>query len=157
MKRILFIAPDITVKGGLSAVTKTLMKEFKANKDVEANLYHTYIEGINPLLRIVYFLFRFFCFIFLPLKYDVFYLHVGSFGSFYRKSLYSFYLKIFKKNVVLHVHAPNLEVFLESNNFNRKLSKRVFNLADRIYVLSANMYQIVNNHCDNENIKINKK
>ena len=154
MKRILFIAPDITVKGGVSAVIETLMEELSRNKDVKASLYHTYIEGINPVLRIIYSLFRFFCFVFIPFKYHVFYLHVGSFGSFYRKSLYSFYLKLLKKPVVLHVHAPNLKVFLESNNFNRKLSRRVFNLADKIYVLSRNMYQIVNNYCDNQNIEI---
>lgn len=155
MKKILIIAPDLSVKGGVSSVVKSLMTEMERRGN-EVKLYSTYIDTIHPLLRVLYSLFRIFNFMarLQPFKYDVFYLHVCAFGSFYRKFFYVLLLSILRKPVILHQHAADLELFLNKNKFNKWLGRLVFGSSSKIFVLSENMKQITKAVTDNENIFI---
>ena len=155
MKKILIIAPDLSVKGGVSSVVQSLMTEMERRGN-RVKLYSTYVDTIHPLLRVIYSLFRIFSFVvrLQPFKYDVFYLHACAFGSFYRKFFYVMLLSLFRKPVILHQHAADLEIFLNKNKFNKRLGQWVFGASSKIFVLSENMRVITKEVTDNENIII---
>ncbi|WP_027087614.1 glycosyltransferase family 4 protein [Cohnella panacarvi] len=155
MKKILIISPDLSVKGGVSSVVKSLMTEMEKRGD-KVRLYSSYIDSVHPILRVLYSLIRFFGFIarLHPFKYDVYYLHACAFGSFYRKFLYVMLLSILRKNVVLHQHAADLELFLNKNRFNKRLGKLAFKSSTKIFVLSEDMKRITATVTDNESIHI---
>ncbi|MBO9599937.1 MAG: glycosyltransferase family 4 protein [Cohnella sp.] len=155
MKKILIIAPDLSVKGGVSSVVKSLMTEMEKRGDT-VRLYSTYIDSVHPILRVLHSLIRVFGFIarLHPFTFDVFYLHACAFGSFYRKFIYVMLLRMLRKPVILHQHAADLELFLNKNRFNNWLGKLAFKSSTKIFVLSDHMKRITQAVTDNGNIHI---
>lgn len=155
MKKILILSPDLSVKGGVSSVVRSLMIEME-KRNIYVKNYSTYIDTLHPIMRVLYSLVRIFNFfaVLYPFRYDVFYLHVSAFGSFYRKFFYVVLLNFLRKTVILHQHAADLEIFLNKNRFNKWLGKLVYRSSTKIFVLSENMGKITKKNTNNENIYI---
>lgn len=73
--------------------------------------------------------------------------------SFYRKMIFVFLAKMFRKKVLLHVHS-DFEKFYKDSRINRYLITRVFNSVDLILVLSRSIKRCVEKYSDNKNIRI---
>lgn len=151
MKKILIISADLSVKGGVSSMISSLLDEFSEHKNIRVDFYSTYIDSIPPLARVFHSLLRVIIFFmsFKFVKYDVFYIHVCAFGSFYRKTIYVMLLSALGKKVVIHQHAADLEIFLKKNKLNHWIGRAVYSLSSKIIVLSENMKEITETNTRN--------
>lgn len=121
--KILMIGPSITkAKGGMSSVILNLTKSSVLNKDNSIEAYPSYIDG-NKLVSVFYGLFSLLRFYFTKRDYDIYHLHVASYGSTFRKRLYLKIIKKWNKKAVLHIHGGGFIDFYnhQSSNNQRKI------------------------------------
>lgn len=89
-------------------------------------------------------------------RYDYFYtvFSLSTFGSLKTLFVILAYALSGKKQVVLHIHRGDFEVFYSKNIINAFISKLVFKMTDRLIVLSQNQKQEFLNYFQKENIYI---
>lgn len=137
MKRILEVGPGPKYsKGGIATVISTIMNDKKLLQQFKIDIHESYCEG-NLIKRISFSIIMYLKFIFIYKKYDVFHIHMASYGSTFRKGYYVRFLKKRNKKVILHVHGGEYLLFYEKLNTHKKhVVENIWNLSDIVIVLS---------------------
>lgn len=138
MIRVLEVGPSpFRSKGGMATVIKEFLNDDLSDEmNISVDYYETYVDG-NKIYRLFFCLFSFFKFLFCFRKYDIFHIHVASYGSTFRKCKYINFLKYFNQKIVLHMHGAEFEsFFINLNNSKQEYIKNSFNKCDKIIVLS---------------------
>lgn len=138
--KILFVNSDMTSRGGIASVIQTLYEEnVSQNAPIGLSLLKTshYMDKskISELVLFVEAFFR--CLYMLLFKnIDIVHIHSSAGISFYRKCIFFFLSKSFRKKTIFHLHSSRFYEFFLTNNFlKNSLIKFVFNHADAVLVL----------------------
>lgn len=153
--KILMIGPDKNAQGGIASVIK-LYEDFKLDFDNVIYL-STYTDGTILLKFIVYFFFLLKYLILLLFRQDIrlVHIHTSSNGSFFRKSIISYFAKLFHKKTILHVHGSEfMEFYASSFNFVKKIIKNTLDNVDLVIVLSQQWKDNILTISKNSNIKV---
>jgi glycosyltransferase involved in cell wall biosynthesis len=137
MKRILQIAPSITVKGGISTVLKMYFETDLASQyDLKVVATHKdgtklakvgiMLAGIMKLIKIL-----------ITNSIDIVHIHCGDIPSPYRKYIFFKISRWFKCSVILHLHgALFIEQYQVASGFWKLRLQRFFEGADKVICLS---------------------
>ena len=88
-RKILIIGPSINhSKGGMATVIEGIVTDSKLNSKHSIDAHESYSDG-NIIYRIIFSIIAYIRFIFIYNKYDIFYIHMASYGSTFRKGYYS--------------------------------------------------------------------
>ncbi|EKE04302.1 MAG: Glycosytransferase [uncultured bacterium] len=154
-EKILMIGPDINCKGGISSVI-----ELYKNSDIFINgikLLSTYKEGNIFYKNFVYLLFliRYVAVLSTDSDIGIVHIHTSSRGSFLRKFIALNIAKLFNKQVLLHIHGSEFNVFYEKSSIIiRNLVRYALNKSDTIITLSSYWQSEITKICQNEKIKV---
>lgn len=122
-KKILIIGPSTRrSKGGMATVIEGIMTDNKLNSNYNIKMHESYSDG-NILYRLIFSIVAYIRFIFIYNKYDLFYIHMASYGSTFRKGYYIRFLNKRNKKIILHVHGAEYLIFY--NNLSEKKKKKV--------------------------------
>lgn len=137
MKKILEIGPGPKYSnGGIATVISTITNDKKLLQQFRIDIHESYCEG-NLFKRVSFSVIMFLKFIFIYKKYDIFHIHMASYGSTFRKGYYVRFLKKRNKKVILHVHGGEYLLFYEKLNTKKKhIVDNIWNLSDIVIVLS---------------------
>lgn len=143
MKRILEIGPGPkNSKGGIATVISNIVGDTILLSQFELEVHESYCDG-NPLKRILFSIKMFIKFLTLYKKYDIFHIHMASYGSTFRKGCYVRFLKKRNKKVVLHVHGGEYLLFYNNLSINKKnIVNQIWRMADVVIVLSDKWKEI---------------
>lgn len=130
MKRnILVIGPSIKQsKGGMATVIDGIMNDQMLNSENNIDFHESFIDG-NIVSRLLFSLKAYIQFRAIYSKYDIFHIHVASYGSTFRKGYYVNFLNKKNKKIVLHVHGAAYVKFY--NELNEKKKKKVYEIWDK--------------------------
>lgn len=135
--RILEIGPSTTrSKGGMSTVISGISESEELNGIHDIDLFESYIDG-NILRRLLFSICSYFKLYKLYKNYDLFHIHMASYGSAFRKIYYIRFLKKKRKKVIVHIHGAEYLTFYSS--LSRRKQKYVINnlnKSDMIIALS---------------------
>ncbi|MDF2013285.1 glycosyltransferase family 4 protein [Priestia megaterium] len=143
--RILVVGSSLKDKGGIVTVIKNIedssINDYYILKRIETYITGSIIKRFNifilAILRLLYALISF--------RPDIVHIHMSEKGSFYRKTIILIISKIFRKNVILHIHSASFDEFYNSNNIQKKFIKFILNRADKLVVLSKQWEQYYSN------------
>ena len=136
-KKILQVAPDLSVKGGISSVLKMYLKTDLPHK-YHFDFVTTHVDGakIRKFIAMIYGIFKF-VFVLSTQSIAIVHIHCGDIPSPYRKL---FFLKIsqwFKRPTILHLHgALFLKQYQKASVFWKKQLKYLFEQSDAVICLS---------------------
>lgn len=150
---VLMIGPQPPAVGGISSYIRDLKQilEIKYNLRVysiipyiinEPSPHKILIKSyfmIKNLLKIVR----------LHKKVDIAHVHTSSYISFFENSLYIVLIKLLNRKVVLHIHAPDFDIFLNKNKYLKTVILRILSIPDFIIVLSAYWRDLIKCSLDN--------
>lgn len=135
--KILIVGPSPNKsKGGMATVIKGQLNDKRLNSKYDISLHSSYVDG-NKIWRMVYSVCSYLFFLCRYRKYDMFHIHVASYGSTFRKMLYLKTIKRHNKKVIVHIHGA--EYLLFYNNLTIKKKKKVVDFlceADMVIALS---------------------
>lgn len=135
--KVLMIGPDRSVHGGISGVVNNY---YEAGLDRLIDLCYigTMVEGtaVKKLLQAIK---AFFTFLVKLPHYRIVHVNMASDTSFYRKSVFVWTAKLFRKKLVIHQHGGNFPEFYEKDlgSAGRDYVKRVLSMADAFLVLGT--------------------
>lgn len=135
--RILEIGPSpIKSKGGMATVIRGIMEDEQLNSKQSIDLHESYSDG-NIVYRFIFSIAAFLRFLFIYNQYNIFHIHMASYGSTFRKGYYIRFLKKRNKKIILHVHGAEYLVFFEKLGEKKKsIVKNIWNNCDIVIVLS---------------------
>ena len=118
--KVLIIGPShVKSKGGMATVINGILDDDELNKKFSINSFSSYIDG-NIVIRLMYSIVAYIKFLFIYKKYDIFHIHMASYGSTFRKAFYVRKIKKNKKKVIIHIHGASYLEFFESLNKRRQ-------------------------------------
>lgn len=138
MKKILYIAPDISVKGGISTVIKGFLSTNLSQKyniilvasHVDGLKIRKLVQAITGLLKTTYYL------IFKHV--DIVHIHGGDITSGKRKYFYFRLVKLFKRKVIYHFHGGSLlEQYPNTSSAWKRCIRQLLEDSDLVIGLSA--------------------
>jgi len=135
--KVLLIGPSPKKsKGGMATVIQEIKDDIELNKKFDIDVLDSYIDG-NIVIRLLFSIYAYMKFILFYTKYDLYHIHMASYGSAFRKAKYISFLKKHNKKVIVHIHGAAFLVFFEG----LKQSKKQYivnklNLADMVIALS---------------------
>ncbi|MDR0886342.1 MAG: glycosyltransferase family 4 protein [Clostridiales Family XIII bacterium] len=136
--KILVLGPSYKKsKGGMATVIAGMKKDEDFVTTNTVSFRETYIDG-HFLVRLFFSIYAFLLFIPMVHKFDLFHIHMASYGSTYRKMCYMQVIRLFKKNYIVHMHGAGFMVFYHKLNEAKK--SKVLNLlnhASYVVALSA--------------------
>lgn len=135
--RVLEIGPSpCRSKGGMSTVLREIEKDKEMCSQFHIEIYESYIDG-NRFVVLVHSLFSFLRFYFTKREFDIYHVHVASYGSTFRKGWYVSAAKHWGKKVVLHVHGAAYLVFYEQLSVGKKKKvHKIWEKCDTVIALS---------------------
>lgn len=139
MRKILIIGPSVSrSKGGMSTVIGEIIEDNELKNKYDINAYESYIDG-SKFKVLLYSIWAAFKFLITgqAKKYDVYHIHVASYGSTFRKRIYLKNIKKHGKKVILHIHGAEYMVFFDK--LSRKKKQQVIDTlrtADMVIALS---------------------
>lgn len=153
--RVLEIGPSPSrSKGGMAAVIKGIQEDKSINAEFDIDIHESYIDG-HIIIRLLFSIYAYIKFLCIYKKFDVFHIHVASYGSTFRKGYYVRLLKKKKKKVILHIHGGEYLVFLEGlSERKKKIVYDIWNKSDIIIVLSDEWKKKFDKLFLNENIVV---
>ena len=110
------IGPSVVkAKGGMSTVIQEIYDDKIFENSCEIDLYESYVDG-NKVKVALFSLWSVFKFLILSKakQYDIYHLHVASYGSTFRKMLYARMIKKQNKKLILHIHGGQYIDFYKS-------------------------------------------
>ncbi|MFR4479036.1 MAG: glycosyltransferase family 4 protein [Fusobacterium sp.] len=136
-KKVLIIGPSpFKSKGGMATVIQEMLESEVLNNDFDLGIHESYRDG-NIFYRLLFSIYSFIRFLFIYKKYDIFHIHMASYGSTFRKGLYVNFLKGKNKKIILHIHGAEYLIFYNKLSEKKKLKvKKIWEIADKIIVLS---------------------
>lgn len=103
-KKILVVGPSPDrSKGGMATVIQGIRDDANLKKDYDIDVFDSYIDG-SKVKRALYTAAALQKFKLIYKPYDLFHIHVASYGSTFRKAKYIHFLKKHGKKVILHIH-----------------------------------------------------
>lgn len=130
-ERVLVIGPDLNGRGGISSVIQyhsRLSEPFhfiascKGGKSIAGKYFHAMLV-----------FFRCFCY-FLTQPICIVHIHTASYNDFWRNALFMIYAKLFRKQVILHIHGGKFEQFYMSHKY---MVRHVCRKADALVTVST--------------------
>jgi len=155
MKNILYIAPDISVKGGISTVIKGFLSTHLSRKyniilvasHVDGSKLRKLIQAIAGLLITAYYL------IFKHI--DIVHIHGGDITSVMRKYFYFRLVKLFKCKVIYHFHgAAFLEQYLNATLGWKSRIKSLLEKSDIVICLSDSWRKSIIQIAPESNVRV---
>lgn len=148
--KIMEIGPSPTKsKGGMATVIEGILTDKSLNSKNSISLHESYCDG-NIIHRLLFSLISFIKFTLIYNKFDVFHIHMASYGSTFRKGYYIRFLNKRGKRIILHVHGAEYIVFFKSlSDKNKNIVKNIWNCCDSVIVLSEtwkNQFKKIFNH-----------
>lgn len=135
--KVLEIGPSVNrSKGGMATVILGISQSKELNTIHKIDLFESYIDG-NIFRRLLFSIYSYFKLYAIYKSYDLFHIHMASYGSAFRKIYYIKLLKYKGKKVIVHIHGAEFLNFY--NSLNSKKQKYVIqnlNKADMIIALS---------------------
>jgi len=118
--KILVIGPSpIKSKGGMATVIRDIQNDDILNRKFDIDIFESYIDG-NKIVRFLYSISAYLKFRKVYTKYDLFHIHMASYGSAFRKGKYIHLLKKHNKKVIIHIHGASFMVFYEKQSEEKK-------------------------------------
>ncbi len=109
--RLLVVGPsEAGVRGGITTVITNMRQSAALAEQFEVDVFASCTNGALPV-RLAYTAFAYLKFLLCVRNYDVFHLHVASYGSTFRKMLYVKAIRAAKKKVVFHLHSGKYIIF----------------------------------------------
>lgn len=141
-KKVLVIGPsDTRSRGGMATVIRGIRESRVLHARYDITIFPSYIDGSLPV-RLLYSAYGYLRFLCCYRSYDLFHIHVASFGSTFRKNFYLKTIKRAKKPVILHIHGAKYLVFYEALSPRKKRIVRSFlHQADLVLALSEDWKQ----------------
>ncbi len=135
--KVLVIGPSPEKsKGGMATVIKDIRDDKQLNKQFDIEIYESYIDG-NKFERAVYMIIAFLNFKKIYSLYDLFHIHVASYGSAFRKAKYISFLKKRGKKVILHIHgAAFMDFYNNLSDSKKDYIVDILNSCDLVIALS---------------------
>ena len=134
-RKILIIGPSINhSKGGMATVIEGIVTDSKLNSKHSIDAHESYSDG-NIIYRIIFSIIAYIRFIFIYNKYDIFYIHMASYGSTFRKGFYIRFLNKRNKRIILHVHGAEYIMFYNSLSESKK--RKIENIWEKSEVIIA--------------------
>lgn len=135
--KILVVGPSPEKsKGGMATVIKGIRDDKKLNDQFDIDIFDSYIDG-SKVARAIYTILAFLRFRIIYKKYDLFHIHVASYGSTFRKAKYVNFLKKHGKKVIMHIHgAAYMDFYSKLSDKRKKYVADVLNICDRVIALS---------------------
>lgn len=135
--KVLVVGPSIkNSKGGMATVIKEIAEDKWLNEKCNITVFSSYIDG-NIFVRLIYSAFAFFNFCATKKGYDIYHIHLASYGSTFRKALYARKAKRWGKKVILHIHGASFMDFYQQLSERRKKEvKKLLRQADAVIALS---------------------
>ena len=137
--RVCVIGPsDRKSFGGMATVINDLRNDSSFCERNEVCFYPSYIDGIL-LIRFLFCIFSFLKFVFIVKikEYDLFYIHVASGGSTFRKMMYSKRIKKYDKKIAIQIHgAEYLKFYYNLPTKKKQKVSSFLNDADACFALS---------------------
>lgn len=135
--KVLEIGPSVTrSKGGMATVIDGIYKDKVSFQGYKIDLFDSFIDG-NKLKRLMFCIYAYIKFHLLYKQYDIFHIHMASYGSTFRKIKYIKFLKRNNKKVIVHVHgAAYMEFYRALNDKRKKMITDTINEADLVIALS---------------------
>ena len=132
------LGPDpIKSRGGMSTLSNIYLNSDLAKK--YGIIYiSTHIDG-NKIFKLFQFLKAIFSFFYYLLshKMRIVHLHSSIGASFYRKSFFILFSKLFRKKVIFHMHGAEFKLFYKKSNVLKKwFIRKIMNKANIIIALS---------------------
>lgn len=152
--KVLMIGPDRSVHGGISGVVNNYY-EAGLDKRIDLCYIGTMVDGsgAGKLLQAVkaYVLFL----VKLP-RCRIVHVNMASDTSFYRKSVFIWTAKLFRKKLVIHQHGGNFPQFYEKDlgERGRKYVRRVLSKGDAFLVLGTAWKDFFSKIIDGEKIRV---
>ena len=155
--KVLEIGPSVTrSKGGMATVIAGINEDKESFIDYKIDVFESFIDG-NTLKRLIFCIISYIKFYFLYKEYDIFHIHMASYGSTFRKMKYIKLLKKKNKKVIVHIHGASYMDFYESlSNNGKKRVTNVINQADIIIALSDTWKNLFENEVGLKNVKVLK-
>lgn len=123
-------------KGGMATVIQEIKEDIDLNKKFDINILDSYIDG-NIVIRLLFSIYAYLKFLLFYTKYDLYHIHMASYGSAFRKAKYINFLKKRSKKVIVHIHGAAFLVFFEGLKESKKqYIVDTLNLADMVIALS---------------------
>ncbi len=135
--KILEIGPSpYKSNGGMATVIKEIIDDQKLNQHYIIDFFESYVDG-SFIKRMLVSIYEYEKFKLIYKKYDIFHIHMASYGSTFRKGYYIHFLKKNNKKVILHIHgAEYLKFFNGLNSRKKRIVENIWNEADYVVVLS---------------------
>ena len=135
--KILVIGPsDTRSRGGMATVINGIRNSSYLNGRYDIDIFESFIDG-SAVVRLGFSVLAFVKFLFIYRKYDLFHIHVASYGSTFRKRFYMQVLKRAGKKVIVHIHgAKYLEFYKSISESNRRKMLDFLKQADMVIALS---------------------
>lgn len=109
--KLLIVGPsEAGVRGGITTVITNMRQSAALNGQFEVDVFASCTNGALPV-RLAYTAVAYLKFLLCVRKYDIFHLHVASFGSTFRKMLYVKAIRAAGKKVVFHLHSGKYIIF----------------------------------------------
>ncbi|WP_375089628.1 glycosyltransferase family 4 protein [Peribacillus sp. RS7] len=138
MRKIIMVGPDINMKGGISAVNKTLLNSNRSAEDYVIKYIASYVDG-SIFLKLFVAIKGLFQMLFLLLFFNprIIHIHSASRGSFRRKYFYYLLARAFNKKIIYHIHGAEFAIYYaEASLFEKKKIIRVLENVDKVIALS---------------------
>ena len=135
--KVLVVGSSLRDMGGIVSVIKNI-EESSISQLYPMQRIETYITGsvFSRLLIFIQGYLKFWMKLY-TFKPDIVHIHMANNGSFYRKSLFLLTArKLFRKSVILHIHAASFDEFYNKFPLQRKYCHYILNQADKLIVLS---------------------
>ena len=144
MKNILFVCTSLATQGGISSVVKELMS---SRLNQKYNLYHlpTHING-GDFIKILYLLYAYILYPFMLLfkSINIVHIHGGMRNSFIRKSYFLVIGKLFRRNIIYHMHSAMIRENIDQCGlYKRRMITHFFNKYDAIIAISEYWKKII--------------
>lgn len=136
-KRILQIAPSMTVKGGVSTVLKMYLKT-NMPELYDLSFLTTHEDGskLHKIVIMLVGIVKYF-FILLSRRIDIAHIHCGDVPSPYRKFIFFTISRWFRLKIILHWHGGNFfSQYSNRSGFGKKILKTLFEKSDVVVCLS---------------------
>lgn len=135
--KILVIGPSPNnSKGGMATVIQEIKDDIKLSQKFDIDIFDSYIDG-NIVSRLLFSIYAYAKFVMCYREYDLYHIHMASYGSAFRKAQYINFLKKRNKKVIVHIHGAAFLVFFESLKQKKKqYIVNSLNLVDMVIALS---------------------
>ena len=155
MKNVFVIGSSLKDKGGIVTVMRNI-EESELNQKYNFIHIDTYITS-NFLIKILIYMKGIIKILININKIDIAHIHMSYKGSFYRKSIIVYLLKLFDKKVILHIHGSCFKDFYnELGRSGKKYCKNTLNKANQIIVLSESWKEFFSPIVDESKITVIK-